>query len=166
MKLTSKEIILAVVFAMLGFILSTREYILFLSMLNPVYGLGLFYGAVFIAIFILSRIGLVVGKFKFEGLKATLGSVMIVFAFFIIFADSSAYINLVSTGQMINNVFQYGTIENVSIIYLQTEDGAVWWAWSLLIPNIDVLRILTYSVTPFLLALGGGLLLSRKPSFK
>jgi len=166
MKITSKEIILATVFAMLGFILSAREYILFLSTLNPVYGLGIFYGVVFIAIFILSKVGLVVGGMKLGSLKQTLGSVLIIFAFFILFAASSAYINLVSTGQMINNIFQYGTTDNVSIIYLQTEDGAVWWAWSFITNNIDILRILTYSVTPFMLTLLGGLLVSRKPKLK
>ncbi|MEM3875274.1 MAG: hypothetical protein QXU45_09120 [Candidatus Bathyarchaeia archaeon] len=154
MQLTSKEVMLAIAFALLGFALSSRQWILFLDSLNPLQGLIVYYVIIFTSIFVLSRMDLVVLGFKIRGVKQTLGLTLITFAFFIIVDWESPYIQAV-TGR---------SVEAVSPVYFQCEDGAVWYAWSQLLPMapVETLRLLTYVFTPLLLALLGGFLVSEK----
>jgi len=153
-RLTSKEVMLAIAFALLGAAFSSREWILFLDGLNPLQGLIFYYVIIFVSIYVLSRLDLVVLGFRIKGLAQTLGLTLITFAFFIIVDWESPYIQVV-TGR---------PVEAVSPVYFQCEDGAVWYAWSQLLPTAptETLRLLTYVFTPLLLALLGGLLVSEK----
>ena len=49
-------------------------------------------------------------------------------------------------------------------MFLQSEDGTVFWIWQTLLPvaDVEVCRFLTYAVAPFVLTLIGGVLASKK----
>jgi hypothetical protein len=54
---------------------------------------------------------------------------------------------------------------DVSNVLYQSEDGAFWYLWSFLTSNFEVLRILTYVITPFILTLIGVVLVKRAELF-
>lgn len=97
---------------------------------------------------------LAVFGFKIKEPMQTLGLLLITFAFFICINWESPYVQLVTTG----------SVENISPVLFQSEDGAVWHVWQSTLPwaDTETLRILTYVLTPFTLALTGGLLVSEK----
>ena len=154
LKLTLKEISLAIALAAVGFLFTMREMILFLNDLTPLLGLLVYYGIVYSALFILSRMDLVIFGFKIKNVAQTVGLTIITFAFFITVNWTSPYIQYVTMG----------SVQGASNIFYQSEDGAMWYLWSLLLPTVgeEIVRILTYVVSPFLLALLGGLLVSGR----
>jgi hypothetical protein len=149
-SVTNRELTLAVAFAVMGFAFSTRTWLLFLNGLNPLNGLIVYYIVLYASLYGLSRLGLVLFGVKIDKPLQTLGLLCITFAFFITVDWTSQYGANV-TGH-----------PNISNIFLQDEDGMAWWAWSLIIPNLELCRIMTFVVTPFLLALAGGALVSKK----
>jgi hypothetical protein len=108
----------------------------------------------YVSLYILSRLDLVVFGFKIKDPMQTLGLLLITFAFFICVDWESPYVQLVTNR----------SVENVSPVLFQAEDGAVWFLWHNAIPwaDVETLRLLTYVATPFALALIGGLLVSEK----
>ncbi|MEM3622778.1 MAG: hypothetical protein QXR76_03290 [Candidatus Bathyarchaeia archaeon] len=154
MKLTDKEFALALVLAFMGLALSSRQWLLFLAELSPLEGLIVYYIILYVCLYVLSRMGLVVLGIKIKEPLQTFGLLLITFAFFIVVDWESAYVQYVTVG----------TMDGVSSVYLQAEDGAVFWVWSKLLPtgSIETWRLLTYVLTPFLMALVGGLLASEK----
>jgi hypothetical protein len=148
-NVTSKELSLAVAFAVMGFAFSTRTWLLFLNGLNPLGGLIVYYLVLYGSLYALSHMGLVLFGVKIDKPLQTLGLLMITFAFFITVDWTSQW------GAVV-------TSTHVSNIFLQDEDGVVFWAWNLLVSNLELCRILAFVVTPFLLALGGGALISKK----
>lgn len=158
LKLTSREIILALAFGILGYVFYTRTFLLLLNTLNPFEGLIVYYVVIWSSLFALSRLDLVIFGIKIKSLSQTLGLLMITFSFFVVVDWSSAYVQYVTTG----------SVHGASGILFQDEDGAVWQLWSWLIPAtsgvaIWVDRVLSFSVTPAILATIGGLLTSKKP---
>lgn len=139
---------------MLGFVFSMREYILFLNGLTPLHGLLVYYAVLGGSLFVLSRMDLVVFGFKIRSLTQTLGLMLITFAFFVVVGWSSPYVQYVATG----------STAGASVVFYQCEDGAVWYVWSTLLPTLDVevLRILSFVLTPFLLVLAGGMLVAGR----
>jgi len=154
MELKSRELMLALAFAMLGFAFSSRRWLSFLNCLSPSTGLIVYYAILFGCLCILSRMELAVFGFKIKEPMQTLGLLLITFAFFICINWESPYVQLVTTG----------SVENISPVLFQSEDGAVWYVWQSTLPwaDTETLRILTYVLTPFTLALTGGLLVSEK----
>ena len=150
--ITAKEFYLAISFSILGFLLTTRLLLNTLEGLNLFLGFIVYYAIIFLTIFILSKLDLVIFGFKIENLAQKIGLVLITFSFFILVNWESPYINIVT----------HGTAENVSNIYFMSEDGIVWGFWDLIFNNVTLLRVLTFMVTPFLLTLLGGLLVSEK----
>jgi len=155
--LSAREVGLAVALGGIGFILTIREFVLFLNGLTPLTGLLVYYLILFTVIFTLSRLDLVIFGFKIRSVAQTIGVTLITFAFFITVNWTSPYIQYVSTGSM----------NGASPIFYQSEDGVIYYLWSFLLPgNVEVLRILTYVVSPVLLALLGGMLISRKVTLR
>jgi len=148
------KIYLPIVFAILGFLFSARPWILFLDGLSPLNGLLIYYFILTITIILLEYFGLIIAGIKFDSLRHTIGSMLIIFAFFIVVTWTSCYINMVTKGQC----------SQISNIYLQSEDGTVYYLWSFLFKDIDTLRLLTYVITPFVLSFIGQLLITRKVS--
>lgn len=152
MRITKEEWMLAGSFALLGAIFSMRGFIEFLNTLNPVTGLLFYYGIITVTLFILSYFGLAIFNIKVEKPLQILGATLIIFAFFTIFNFENPYVQIIFNGDS----------SNVAPAFYGSEDGALWYAWSNVTNNTDTLRILTFIVSPFLLALLGGLLLERR----
>jgi len=154
MELTLREVWLALALALMGFALTSRSWLLFLDGLNPIQGLTVYYLILYVSLYMLSRLDLVVFGFKIKEPLQTLGLLLITFAFFICVDWESPYVQLV-TGR---------SVENVSPVLFQSEDGAIWFLWQKALPwaDLETLRLLTYVATPFTLALIGGLLVSEK----
>jgi hypothetical protein len=157
MQLTEKEVALAVALAVLGFALSSRQWLLFLDGLNPFQGLIVYYLILYFSLYILSRLELVVFGFKIKEPLQTLGLLLITFAFFICVDWESPYVQLATRGSL-------ETVGNITPVLFQSEDGATWFLWQQAFPwlQIETLRVLTYVLTPFVLTLIGGLLVSEK----
>jgi hypothetical protein len=157
MELTEKEVLLAVALAFFGFALSSRQWLLFLDGLNPFQGLIVYYLILYVSLYILSRLDLVVFGIKIKEPLQTLGLLMFTFAFFICVDWESPYVQLATRGSI-------ETIGNITPVLFQSEDGATWFLWQQAFPWLDIetLRILTHVLTPLILALIGGLLVSEK----
>jgi len=155
-KLTDKEVYLACAFAVMGFLFTMRPWILWMNTLTPFSGLIVYYVILYGALYVLSKLGLTVFGIKIDDKFETLGLLMITFAFFITVDWESAYI------QWITN----GSLTGQSVLYLQSEDGATFYLFQQLLPwaGAEAWRYLTYVLTPFVLALFGGLLVSGKIS--
>ena len=157
MKISEREFSLAIAIAVLGLAFSTRTWILYLNGITPVVGLIFYYIILYAALYVLSRMGLVVFGLKIDDPVETFGLLTITFAFFIVVNWTSPYAQYVTTGSFAgaSNVF----VNN-------SEDGLTWYLWSQLIPqipaNLLILRLLTYVATPFILTLLGGMLISGK----
>lgn len=140
---------LPLIFATLGFIFTTTKWIQFINNLDPLVGIILYYVLLFVIIIIMEYFGLVVGGIKFDSFKRTLGTILIVFAFFITVDLQSCYIRTIVNKKC----------HDEKGLYSQSEDGIIYWLWSKLFDNIQIRRILTYVVTPFTLAYIGLLLI-------
>jgi len=157
-SITWRELSLAVVLAVFGFLFSTKEFLLFLNSLNPLVGLVVYYCILFCVMFVFSKFGFTVMNIKIQNILQIIGAMMITFAFFIIVDNESAYVQFVTTG----------SVEGSQNIYLQSEDGATWYFWYniLGIVNIELARLLTFVFTPFVLAIVGGLLVTKRQLLK
>lgn len=147
----------AIAFALIGFLLSTRKYILAINQLSPVQGLLVYYLQIFLTLEVLQWFGLVVGGVRQETLWHTLGEMMIIFAFFIIVNLESKWIQIV-VGEDTKQT------QNCPKVYIQAEDGAVFYLWTDVLGfTANAARWLTFVVTPAVLAFGGIVLTSGKP---
>lgn len=146
----------ATVFAILGYIFSSRQLIQFLNSLNPFQGLLFYYLQLFVTLEVLQYFGLVVGGVKMESLTQTIGQLLIVFAFFIIVDQESAWVAYV-VGE------EEGKPKDYPVVYTQAEDGAVYYLWSTYVtPNPETARLLTFVVTPAALVVLGLMLTGGK----
>ena len=150
----SDAIKLALTFGLLGFIFSSSGWIKKIDKLSPFKGLLVYYFIIYISVYVLARFGLIIGHSKITNYAHTLGVVMILFAFFIIFDWESEYINIVARGEFDNR--------KVSKIYLQSEDGATFDFFYRLTNNVELSRILTFIVTTIVLTFVGSMLIERK----
>jgi hypothetical protein len=151
--ITSKEFLLAVTLAVMGFLFSSREWILYLNSLNPIQGLVIYYIILYSSLTILSKMGLVVFNIKIQNPVQTFGLLLITFAFFIIVDWESQYVQLITKGN----------IEQASNVFYQAEDGATWYFWTNVVgvKDVETARWLTFVITPFILTLIGAFLVTR-----
>ena len=150
--ITTKEFYLALAFSFIGFLLTTRLFLNLLEGLNVFLGFLVYYVIIFLTIFVLSKLDLVIFGFKIENMAQKMGLLLITFSFFILVNWTNPYVNIVT----------HDTAENVSNIYFMSEDGITWAFWDLMFNNSQVIRVLTFIVTPFFLTLLGGLLVTEK----
>lgn len=135
----------ALTFALLGYIFSSRYFILFLNKLDPIQGLVFYYLQIFVTLEVLQYFGLVIGGVKMTSITQTIGELLIIFAFFVIVDNESEWIQVVVGEEKKEE-------QNCPKVYLQAEDGATYYFWkSLTGASPDALRILTFVVTPALL---------------
>lgn len=155
MKITRDEWLLAGIFAFLGFIFTTKVWLLWLNLQSPYIGFLVYYVIVYLSLFILSKLGLVVWKLEIKKPLQVLGAVLILFSFFLIFNWENPYVQLISTGHL----------DGASQIFYGSEDGITWmfWTQTVGIDNIDIARILTFVLTPFVLCILAGMMLNKKP---
>jgi len=154
MKITGRELKLAVALALMGFVLSEARFILWLDTLNPLEGLIIYYIILYASLYTLSKAGLVVFNVRIEDPAQTFGLLLVTFSFFLTCDWESPYVQIITRG----------SIGNVSQVYWQAEDGACWYLWTVVmgVADIGLARILTFVVTPFALALIGCLFIEKK----
>jgi len=150
-KITEKEFLLVLAITLMGFIFSMRESILWLNTLNPFQGLIVYYAILYTSLYLLSRAGLIIWEFKIEHPLQVLGATLIIFSFFITVNWENPYVQYITRG----------SFGDVSTVFYQSEDGATWYLWSQVVQNIELLRILTFIITPFILSLIGVLLVKE-----
>lgn len=127
-------------FAFFGWAFSSAPFIAFLDKLTPVQGLIVYYLMMGGCIILLQFFGMRIGNVHFNTPLHTLGSLLILFSFFLILNWESEYI-----------YFMTGT-EARSNITVQSEDGAVYYIWRKLTGNkLELSRWLTFVLTPFVL---------------
>lgn len=143
---------LAFIFAIMGFIFTTRTWLKTLDKLNPIYGLIIYYIIITSFVILLEYFGLVISGIKYSTSWQTIGTILIIFSFFIVVSWESCYVNTITKGNC----------DDVSNVYLQSEDGAVYYFWSYFTDNLSARRILTYVVTPFILTIIGQSLITQK----
>jgi len=147
------QFMLPIVFALMGFLFSTRRYITTVDKLPPHIGLLVYYTILTIIVLALQRCGLVIGDTEMTSWRSSIGSMFIVFAFFITIAGGSCYVNYITKGHC----------NDISNIYFSSEDGAVYHLWDKLFPGKHSRnRLLTYIFTPFVFTSLGVLLLSTE----
>jgi hypothetical protein len=143
---------LPIIFACLGFLFTTRNFIKTYDKLPPYLGLLFYYFIITITVICLEYMGLIINGVEFSGFKHTVGSILVIFSFFIIVDWESCYVNIVTKGNC----------GNISNVYFSSEDGAVYDLWNKVFPGKHNLnRVLTYVLTPFLLTLIGLSLLTE-----
>lgn len=132
-------------FALLGYLFSSRKFILFLNDLSPFQGLLFYYLQLFVVLEILQYFGLVIAGVKMTSPLQTLGELLIIFAFFILVDQESAWV-----AQVVGD--QEGKKKDYPIVYTQSEDGAVYYLWSTYVTKSpETARFLTFVVTPVVL---------------
>jgi hypothetical protein len=151
LEITKEELALVLVITVMGFVFSMRSWILFLDSLNPFTGLIVYYVILYFSLYALSKMGLVIWKIRIKSALQVFGALLITMAFFITVDWESPWVQYV-TGR---------AGADVSNVLYQAEDGAFWYLWSFLTSNFEVLRILTYVVTPFVLTLIGVILVRK-----
>lgn len=140
-------------FALLGWIFSSRSFILFLNQLNPFQGLLFYYLQLFVTLEVLQYFGLIIGGVPMTSLTQTIGELMMIFAFFILVDQESEWIQRV-VGEKEKKE------QHCPKVYLQAEDGATYYLWNTYVTNNEeIVRFLTFVVTPAILV-GIGLYLT------
>lgn len=149
--------VLALVFAALGLMMSSVWYLRWLNKRNPATGLAIYYASIFIVVLILQHAGLIIGSIHFNNWKQSVGATMIIFAFFIVMNLESCRVEYVITGDE--------KCSNISNVYLNSEDGAVYYLWNKALPGrVKLVRWLTFVITPFVLVILGSMLITEKVS--
>lgn len=147
-----KQWSLPFILALLGFVFSTRTWILTLDSFNPVSGLFIYYIILTITLLALQYFGLIIDGVSFTGWRHLFGSILIIFSFFIVVDWTSCYDNLITKGNC----------DQLSSLFLSSEDGAVYYLWNKIFPDPEMCRYLTYVLTPFVLSSIGILLITEK----
>lgn len=144
--------IIATLFSILGWLFTTEYYIKLLHTINPVYGLILYYSIFYIIVYLLHVIGLDIQKTHIDIHLNTIGTILILFSFFLIFGWESEY--------MCKKI-------NKDCGPKQSEDAAVFHIWKLITKDMETARFMTYVVSPFILVVTGIILIiiSRKSDF-
>jgi len=153
-SLTKNELKLAVFIALLGFIFSSRPFIKYLALQSsPVIGFTIYYCVLFAITMVLAYLGFSVFNIQIKNVLQVIGTLMIVFSFFIVINWESQYVQYVDKG----------TVEGASNVFYSSEDGITFWVWHDIagINDMNKVRILTFIITPFILTLLGGLLVTR-----
>jgi len=150
-EITKEELALVLVITFMGFAFSLRQFVQFLDTLNPFTGLIVYYVILYFSLYALSKLGLVIWKIRIKSPLQVLGALLITMAFFITVDWESPWIQYI-TGR---------AGSDVSNVLYQSEDGAFWYLWSFITSNPEILRILTYVITPCILTLAGVIFVKR-----
>ena len=152
--LTREELIMALVFVVLGRFFSQKSWLMWLNSLTPLQGVLVYYGILFLSLIILSHYGLAIGKIHIGNWHQVLGVIMITFAFFIIFNWENQYVQITTMGCQNAN--------SGSHVFYQSEDGVTFDFWyNTMHYPLDKARLYTYEITPAILAILGGILATR-----
>jgi len=156
-QLTRNEFLIAALFAIAGFIVTTKFVISFMNGLTALGGLLAYYLLWFLLYWVIAKLGFKVFNIQIKTFLQILGMLLITFSFFIIVNWENPYVQLMTKGN----------IDGASTMFYQSEDGATFMFWNQMLglSNPLLLRILTFVVTPFIFTLIGALLIQQKEVF-
>lgn len=139
-------IMFGAVFAWLGWLFSSKAYIGFMDKRSPVEGLALYYGGLYLVFMFLQSIGMKIGDMHFDTHLHTIGSLLILYSFFIVFSWESEY-----TCRIVGKDCSPKHTEDALIFYLANKAGLEDWS----------ARWVTYILAPFVLTVAGVLLIFK-----
>jgi len=154
LKITRKELWLAIAFFVLWFVFSSDSWILFLDSLTPFKGLLVYYVIIFISMFVLSKLGLIILNIKVKNFWQVLGTTIIFFCFFVIFNFENPNVQYISRGNF----------DQCSQVFFQSEDGVLWNFWSGITSDITKIKLLI-GISIFVLVLFATSLIEKKVKF-
>ncbi|MGB9022376.1 MAG: hypothetical protein WCC94_02960 [Candidatus Bathyarchaeia archaeon] len=149
-ELSGRDVALAFAIGVIGFVFSTRTWLLFLSGLDVVLGCLMYYIVLYATLLVFSRMKLIVFAPKIGNVRGTVGLVLLTFALFVTVNWENPYVQYITTG----------SFGGASPILFQAEDGVAWLFVTqvlgvLGIVDIEVARIFAFSIVPALVALVG-----------
>lgn len=137
-------VVFGAIFAILGWLFSTKAYISFMDKRSPVEGLVLYYAGLYVVFILLQSIGMKIGNVHFDTHLHTIGGLMILYAFFIVFSWESEY-----TCRVVGKDCTPKHTEDALFFYLAKKMG---------LQDCHA-RVLTYVIAPFVLTVVGVLLI-------
>jgi hypothetical protein len=155
-RLTGRDVKLAVLIGIVGYLFNSRTWLLFLNGLNPIQGTIVYYVIVYAGLYGLAKLGLSIFGFKISTADQTFGLLMLNFAFHVTTNWSSPWVQYVTTGSLVG-------MSNVLVN--NSEDGLVWYVVYTLggITNLFWARLLTFTVIPVLISMVALYLIKGKP---
>ena len=138
-----KLLLLPFSFAIIGYFVTNKKFVLFMDRIGPTGGLIVYYIIVAITILLLEWIGLIISDIRMNSTRHFIGMLMLNFAIFIVIIWSNCYVS-----EMVRK-----NCKNFSGIYLNTESGATYDVWSRVLKNKQNRRITAFVVTPFVISL-------------
>jgi hypothetical protein len=155
-RLTTRDVKLAVLIGIAGYLFSSRTWLFFMNGLNPIEGTIVYYVIVYAGLYGLAKLGLSLFGFKISTLAQTFGLLMLNFAFHVTTNWADPWVQYVTTGSLVG-------MSNVLVN--NSEDGLVWYVVYTLggITNLLWTRLLTFVVVPFLISIVALYLIKGKP---
>lgn len=149
-KITKNEIMFVLIVGLLGLIFTSRQWILKLNSYTPFVNFIIYYAIIFIVLFALTKMKIIIHNFTIDKPIQTFGMLLILFSFFAIFNWENGYVAQVTDTQ-------------VSPVFLGSEDGVLYYAWTekLGVTDPDTARIYAFVISPMILTLLGVYLLSK-----
>jgi hypothetical protein len=146
-ELSGRDVTLAVAIGVIGFVFSTRTWLLFLNGLDAVLGFLMYYIVLYGTLLVFSKMKLIIFAPKIGNVRGTVGVVLLTFALFVTVNWENPYVQYITTG----------SFGGASPILFQAEDGVTWLFVTqvLGIVNIELARIFAFSIVPALVALVG-----------
>ena len=164
-------VLFPLILATLGFVFSSGWWLKMFNRLVPPLGLTARYVAIFVVILLMKRMGLAATTAESKDLLYALGVFLVVFAFFLVFGGQSLYTAQVLQPKSPSPAVEQEEEEALEIeearvlnMYLNSEDGAIYYLfYNLAGLKQQPSRILTYVITPVILAIVGLVLIQGHP---
>ena len=139
MKITFREVALALRSSAMGLTFNAPFFLRFMNMLSPLEGFAIYEGINFASLSVLSHLDLVIFGIKIKSVVQTFGLWLITFAYFLAIDMTSQWVQYVTTG----------SLHGVSNVFLQSEDGSSFYVISTLTPWLSpqVHYFLTFGVS-------------------
>src|SRR5208283_4632302 len=141
MKITIREVALALTLSAMGLTFNALFFLNFMNVLNPLEGFAIYEGINFASLSVLSHLDLVIFGIKIKSVVQTFGLWLCTFAYFLAVDMTSQWVQYVTTGSM----------NGASSVFLQSEDGSSFYVISNLSPFLSpqVHYFLTFGVLCF-----------------
>jgi hypothetical protein len=146
-ELSPRDVCLAFAIAVMGFAFSGRAFLLYLNGLNSYQGFIIYYAIMYGSLYALSKLELIIFKPTISDIQGSAGMAMLLFSFFATINWENPYVQYVATG----------SFEGATGIFYQAEDGVCWLLATQVLGIVDIqmARIVAFSVIPFIVALVG-----------
>lgn len=156
-ELNQRDFALAAAIGVIGFLFSTREWLLTLNGLDQLTGFIIYYAVMYGFLFALHKLDVILFKANVSDLQGTLGLMLILFAIAVTINWTNPYVQLVTTGNL----------TGASGVFYQAEDALSWsFATNVLgIQDVQTARIVAFSLVPFAVALLGTALIKGRVKF-